>query len=1137
MTRDSDLEQYWRTLKKGPAFLLLGQRYLAMETGEDPLLAAALRKYGDSLPADADYSDLFATAAPEAPESTLSWMDERASRIAVPEWLERVAGFPWSGLYTSAIDTVWLRAFRNGWRDVQPLFEERFKPASPRNRLVMNATVLFGSINRSDENERPPLTRNELRKRIQVAVALARRLPELITPAGSLSIEAISLDDWLSVEDLFPILDEFNHGQVHLFSANEALRSHPDLKLLSEQGVLVFHEASLARALSTGEQLGFLKLDTVPTDDSTGRRLTLGDINLQVPKDMWNQASRSGTVLDDSVIVVPNSLSDDARYRAFREFLSRSDGQPQWQSFARRFAYKREFEDALGAAVRAQLASGRLQDEPIILHGQTGTGKTTALASLAFQVRSESSYPVIFIQRSMRNPVAQDIDRFCQWAEDSGAQACLIVWDGMLEPDDYASLLRYLASRGRRVAVVGSCYPLLGEAGRRRLAFEAPARLSRSEQRGFAEFLGTFHPALKEALLRHAAVDDTFLVSLYRILPDTRSQIRQGVNLEVGRAEHLILERSRDATPVSVAATSLALALAEAGYLGSSASLSDDAKQIDTELVNDAQDLTGLIMVPGRFGLSVPIEQLLHAMGKQGYIDIVKLMDGIDVFRWIEEPDGSISVGPRNALEARLLTQTRLGGPQTEVAFATRLLIQTQPGVDQFSEGREVEFSLALVRAMGSNGQERAYFAPFFKELSLALRKVRLEGGIESPRLMLQEANLLREWAAEASRQTLPNIVDIESALSDVENVVRHALDVLKDDRRNRSIRSALLVELAAALTSRNLQAIQRHEPKTTLLRLFSEIRATLLEARKEEPSNVYPVDVLVRTTQDMLPELDTRDRMDAIADVLYALDVVENQELDPTQQEHFLNRRYQFASLIGLEQMASEAFDQLRAIGSTAGFYLKALQISGLPDAAKELTSGNIGHLEDALAYLRENAEHIKNDVRCLELQLDLWWMTHTGQRLFEGERIALPLHNEHWRELLSLVHAIDATRNSHRSTVLLFLNAMALFHLREYSQAFDLFREVERDSDRVRGRRRIVRSYLASTASGQPAKFNGQVSWATNEGTKGEVFVEGVRNVAFIPRDFGMPNARRGEAMPEFHIAFNFLGPIADPVTIHPR
>ena len=80
--------------------------------------------------------------------------------------------------------------------------------------------------------------------------------------------------------------------------------------------------------------------------------------------------------------------------------------------------------------------------------------------------------------------------------------------------------------------------------------------------------------------------------------------------------------------------------------------------------------------------------------------------------------------------------------------------------------------------------------------------------------------------------------------------------------------------------------------------------------------------------------------------------------------------------------------------------------------------------------------------------------------------------------------------------------------------------------------GKRRVIRSHLASTPHGAPMVFNGTVSWLNNDKTKGELYVPYIRkSVTFLLMDFNRPEIQQGDGL-DFHIAFNFIGAIADPI-----
>lgn len=552
MSSETELAQ---RLARGPAFLMLGQRYLALESGADPLLREVSRKLQQD-PPFSSYAAFLNAPLPMDREAWLAWLDERCRRIAGPKWLELVAEYPWSGFFTTAIDSVWPKYMRQPWRELQPLFEEKFRPTDPRNRGVLHCTYLFGSVNRTEEGERPPVTRFEWSRRSQVAVGLARRLPELVTPLGTLIIEGYSgSDDWLPPEQLMPILADFGPGQVHIFSADKELEQDPYVREVVSTGRVTLHYELLARSLADAATAGAIQLGQPTYRDYRSHQIDLGETTLAVPAQLWNRVSRTAIIIDDLVLADPPPLSADAIYAAFRNFLSTADGEPNWSGFARGFAFRRGFEHELERIVDRRLETRGQNDEPIILHGPTGSGKTVALGALAYRMRRRKRCPVLYIDRRSQRPIPADIDVFCRWCEDADAAATLILWDGMIDPEEYAQVLRYLTSRGRQVVLVGTSYRQSAEG---KNLVPAPGELTPEERGRFIEFLERVEPSLKDlAPILSKFSDGTFLVALYRLLPPTRSAVRQGVSREMEFVEAELAKRAANAVVTVAPITTL----------------------------------------------------------------------------------------------------------------------------------------------------------------------------------------------------------------------------------------------------------------------------------------------------------------------------------------------------------------------------------------------------------------------------------------------------------------------------------------------------------------------------------------------------------------------------------------------------
>jgi hypothetical protein len=1125
-------------LKTGPAFLLLGQNYLKLESGRDPFLSEILRKYGGL---GDDYTQILTGRASTTTEISLAWMQERCERFPSPEWLDTVANFAWSGIYTSAIDTIWRKAFQNSWREIQSIYDsETLNPSDPRNRHRLHCTFLYGCINQTDKNKRPPLDEHELDIRDSVATTLALRLPELITPFGTIIIEGYAGElDWFSPKKLTPVIERLNQAQVHIFSANEAIKQNPRIARRVQEGKVILHDENLAIYLLRSQEAGYISLGEPPEKDEYGRRITLEDKFLTVPLHLWNQVSRSATILDDTILIDPSYIGEDRLYSDFRSFLAESSNRPIWSGYARGFAFKRNFENQLQEIVIKKLKSNELQDEPVILCGQSGTGKSIALGHLAYSIRKDKNYPVLFIEHRPKLPPMTDIDAFCKWAEDHGASATLIVWDGMLEQEQYYDFTKGLSSRGRKVVVVGSCY---GVASKKNNFIEVPVTLNKKqegidEMPQFISFVEKFAPSASADLRKLSEKGgDRFLVALYRLLPPTRNQIRVGLAKEVQYAEQDSTEPSiGDVAPT----TTLATALLKSGLIRlEHLLLSPDTQIIDGEYVTPLQKLIRLVMVPGRFGINLPLEILMRAINTGGTTDFVTLIRKLktDIIQWYEDDAGNIEIGARHRIEAQEITKSLLGSAKAEVDCAKDILLSVREK-GNFNSETEISFAVSLIRSMGPKGSDPSYFEPYFEEIATTLCQLREDHSVQNPRLMLQEATLLTEKVQR--QRTLPEENRI-SLVDRAEKVLRIALEQLTEDKRNRGIRGRLLVELASVLGTKFniLREIQSYKESLIYLK---QAQGVAFEALSLDSENYYPIDILLWTSKDFLSDesTDLDFHAEIEATIYHVFTLADSEEYPPEQQERFQKRRYDIGKLVGKEDISEEAFQSLLNMGSSAGYYLRANDIVkhiffDKSNNKYPLSINNANACEEAALYLKENWELINQDSRSLYLLLKVWWLSKTKESLFFGERRTVAFNQEDWKYCLKVLEALTATTEFYENLSLTYLKGLAYFHLNQIRPALEIFKDLENESTSM-GSRRVLRSYLASSADGNPRKFSGEVAWRDeNPNRRGELYIPDLQRcrIPFIPQQFGKPDISKGESIGEFHIAFNFLGPIADPV-----
>ncbi|WP_322074017.1 P-loop NTPase, partial [Burkholderia cepacia] len=525
-----------------PSFLFLGQDYLALETGRDHFLSSVLLKYAAGDKEVNSYRNLLIDCKFEDESAARTWIADTTLRLVTPKWLEIVSTMSWNGIYTSAIDTQITRTFRNDWRAVQPIFSKKFSPADARNPANLHVTYLFGGIEREEYDERTPLNEIDLIRRSADAIIMLSRLSEQVTPFGMLFIEGYNpSSDWLKAQELATMLLSLEPGQAHFFSARDQLRKDPLLSRLAQSGQIILHEDSLATFLNEGNSSGALSFSVKSSLRRYGHYLSLGDKAIEVPENIWTQVGRSATIVDDDKLQSPRSQSAEKKYSSFRNFLAESATAPIWAAYSNGFALKRDFEDELHSRFQSRLKYKASSNDPIILHGQTGTGKTVSLGSLAYRIRKEGQCAVLFIERHPQGPIAADLDVFCKWADDSGFSATVLIWDGMIYVDQYTALLKNLIGRGRNVILIGSTYRADQNDEKRRSYVLAPPNLNDNEVNNFRNLLSQFEPTLGDRLANVIQEHDaTFLVALYRLLPETRSQVRHGLQRETGAAEVFI---------------------------------------------------------------------------------------------------------------------------------------------------------------------------------------------------------------------------------------------------------------------------------------------------------------------------------------------------------------------------------------------------------------------------------------------------------------------------------------------------------------------------------------------------------------------------------------------------------------------
>lgn len=252
------------------------------------------------------------------------------------------------------------------------------------------------------------------------------------------------------------------------------------------------------------------------------------------------------------------------RYRLwFAAFLKHDMDLPKWYGYREGFVLKRKFQEDLINIVRKTLERpGEMEYRPILLHGQSGSGKTIAMGLLAYTIFHEKQFPVVYItdpnisffnDENNTNRNFEKLKNFLQYIQNcKKAKSILLIWDcsGLdKERNDYLHLKVRLRNLGINVVLVGTSYQLTENYLKKNSDFKSfydietsvelsdediknldillkrKAKMDESERNFIIEHL-------RQDLKYNASYGGNFLAMLYYVFWDIRDDLSNGIQRE-----------------------------------------------------------------------------------------------------------------------------------------------------------------------------------------------------------------------------------------------------------------------------------------------------------------------------------------------------------------------------------------------------------------------------------------------------------------------------------------------------------------------------------------------------------------------------------------------------------------------------
>lgn len=1119
-----------------PVVLFAGQNFDFQGTTTDLVLSSLSKRLGGAQRCS-KWTDALVDGLSA---SDMDWLAERFSRSVPEEGALAAYDLPWAGVFTSSLDPNFSRRFETRGRQPEAVLSAGTFARVPRSRSRPPVHHVLGRAGETVADAAPPIDPPSLKRRmVRHGTALLNRMPETAGARGVVVLAGYDPEsDWLDVDDLLAPLSDRAGCKVIWFNAAEMQRSAFAQDMI-EAGSLHMVRGSLANAIA-GSETDWREFKASATPDEPSM-VTLGSAVLDITPAVRLRVEASAAVVDDGWTSELEPIEPNTVDEAFRRFHGGWDGfRGRVEGIAHGFAFRRDFEQELWVAVRTGLRRMGRSDGVVVLHGQSGTGKSVALARLARDVRLELHLPVLIA--TVRIPTHADLDAFCAEAERVGAAATVLLCDTNEPVARYFELAAALRSRGRRLLIVGTSYRLDQYLkNTTALHVEASASMSDRELSVLNALLARFAPNMPEARRHEKEIGNT-LAMLYRSIGESREHIRSRINAEARSAEQSVRLKASHA-PRSIGSSQLAEGLLSAGIASSTSNIFTADETAAIQGSDAAGRLIDYVMVCGRLNCPVPLNLLMRMLTRDGSAlqldQILHLFSELDIFRWhSSNKEGSdLLISPRLQLEAELICRSRLGDVRREIERLVELIGSVEAsGVD-----REIEraFLMNLLQKLDRNGPRQNAYHDGYLDFAQALTRLRVERAVVEGPLMVRECVFRRQaiWSLDAPHQT-PELTEDRQLeiLEEARSIVEDAFRMIGsgDLRVSRQTLRNLASERASIYGYLAVQRSKRGESEDA----WSDYLAarTASDRAIASSANYYPVDIALWTASDLLKEdeLLPERRIDVVADIYASLDSVNPEALEADQQARYYQRKEKVGHLIGDVRLSSDAIEDLEAVAPAAASFLIARRMADPLDVADE------PYAADERATARRAADYLSNrsdrmtmdDLRCSRLLLRLRWAQTTGHRLLSGQRAPTPHGSEQINGLLTIIAGINERTGEDRRNSETYIEAVLAWMSKDFSRASDIWRGLSRESE-FEDRTRVVRRLIASNEDGSPLRFRGRV-----EGAKGttdwKVRIEGFNTtVNLLAREFADQDLTHGRELRDFGVAFNYVGPIADPLT----
>lgn len=1040
---------------------------------------------------------------------------------------QKVLEQPWSLIVTSSHNAELQFSFSIPGKRVTVSLEayEDVLGKAALNRKHLNIIYIKGRAPSTT-----PLSTSERLRKEDAARDLLKIVADLVhSNFGSLAITGYDPENQeeLSFKNLFFAIDGMRPGSVLMFDTPDDVFADELFQDMAAQNKLAAWAEPLADFLES-PGVGESEDDEFQDDSSPNAVYTyIRGKRTRLDKKILFDTQGFARLLTESELAqvsIPPSLL--AEY--FGKFLRDSVITPVWYGYEYGFNLQRVFEYDLQQIVRRSLKNTKNRDrqKPIVVCGQTCSGKSIALCNIAYKTYKSMEHPVIYIgNRDVtfyddkgRNSNFTALDALIYMLEAKDARNVLLIWDNSstyTHPfSDSRRLYTDLLSRGRRVVIVSSAYEPIGSSQQKWVQenFEivhSKATLATDKGNGINEPDALCSIITKNSDLSTQACREWFaaeekhhhnlLALLYTLFCATfKKPIGQGVGREIKTLS--VLQQLEELLKVKrpVFANQMQEALSKA--MGTDNGNEQSQGLSLGEILDKYKNFVQAVAVVSQFNINIPLYTALRISGLEDVAEFSHIygtlldlpflspIEGLDP----KGNDSEFMIRFRTPLEAKLYLEEELQlTPDQEVETIAKLILSIpRDSWSMYSEARVIDH---LIRIIGPNStisdprtkNKIHLYKTYYDKIITALFDLRTKKRVIVPRLICQEVTWMREvYSRNENFDASDREEKLQEAINLATNFANHSVDT--------RTRGTLIVEKANSLWQlyklRKKVAQKTGEPQPDLPYNFGElfdeladIIATSPGANKMELNLSFPYVALLKLFIDFYREgqAPKERKLEYLGLILALLD---NADSSTQEHEEFLAYKRDVVGFVG-EKEVDVYINSLVSCGKPIGVYLQSRRFLGEKDIDLTVRVPADKHtaLHELTAYFAEHEQLVRHHEACLYQLLSVHWQLDNGTALFEGERQSTHMNRLQWENIASIcrqyrsLYEQDARQRRGLAPTMFYMYALAHAQLGDFTSSMNAFKWLA--DVPMNGGMRVTVRYILSNEDGSSRLFKGSV------------------------------------------------------------